>query len=174
MASVTEARVAEMIAEVQQSMSNDLRAEFAATQKAAELKLLQVQTEMSKDIKKEFMDTQEQASIRMLDMQTSMSVDLRNEFAKAQSDYARRLDALSASIDSAVTSKFLEANKAFDDAIASERALYKSTVEELTTSWQFVRDGKLSAAADTLREVETLKKSHAELCGDYGKVRDIT
>ena len=167
MAAVTEARVAEMIAEVQQSMSNDLRAEFAATQKAAESRLLEVQTEMSKDIKKEFMDTQEQGSIRMLDIQTSMSVDLRNEFAKTQADYAARLENLASGIDAAIRTKFAEADKAFNDAIEAERAAYTATVEELTTSWQLVHNGKLNEVADAMKNLEKIQTSHVALSADY-------
>ena len=91
---MTEARVAEMIAEVQQRMSDDLRAEFAATQRAAEARLSQVQTEMSTDIRREFMDTQEQGSIRMTEMQSAMSIDLRllaPELRVADQGYLGRL-----------------------------------------------------------------------------------
>ena len=105
-AGVSEARVRELIGEVQTAMSKSLRDEFTATLQEVDTRIGAVQKAMSEDIRKEFEATR----------QTVLE----------------RLEAVTGMIETTVSSKFDQA----DEAFKAERDAMHAVVRELKEAWE--------------------------------------
>ena len=146
MATMTEGHVnvliAAAIAVEHQTLVEQLRQEFAATQETAETRLTEVQSSMSKELREEFAATKKY---------------VEDEVYKAKEIAERGILELRGLVDDTVTMRFKDADEKFEERITAEKAhlIYTTQelhtqIQELQSSWELVKDGELKITKQIL------------------------